>query len=913
MYNISTKLLTLLTIFVASLCLPANASVLQPENAEWKVFPAFDAQPVKIMDGPRYTYFYVRQAYFHPDKTGKSTFQGAYNSPASTVLYFDKNGGDGMLHPITEKAAVRGLRVVNAEYNPAGSYLMMVYENGRIEVVTDSGSIYKIDDFAGRDIPFATKVYSINYVPGSRDAWLGTAQGFIHIDGNDFSVKESPVINARVISLAPVGDQLIAVIETYTADETGQLAVTGRSLYKSDSLTPSSLSDFSNLGVSNSDLNFVMPLNDKSFAVMTSSDIRMFTRTSSGYEAKTLASDNTLTKQLNTDGFVNNNPGGKINFRTYLNTCDENNRMYLSNGYMIISDNYAYNITRGDNPACTSKKFAKAEPTWVGSYDFSDFWFFEEKEGFCRRTGSGSADAATWGDSRYVEYSGPAAMEGGKLLYSPKYGMLVRNNDLSIIRSPGYMTNSFPLLLSAYRNGKWTNLSPLHNRQPALLEGGFLYEDYDKRYRTQNHYPMCNPIGACLDSRNPDYLFLGSTWHGVAALNLGNVSGPIMRFNSSQDPFQRYGVFKAEFKPSGWGSFNMVRPMGVDNAGNVWVYLSDPLGYEQQPNTMFLYYWTPEARDVAQAENNIAKAGAWQRIEVPVDGGCNGNYTFGTVLNHPSNANKLVVAAERLGHMVWVVDHNGTIADRSDDHVHTVRELVSPDGSTTTAVAGDITTLVENPATGELVVGSLEGLQIINVTRTINGNTAVGEDLCIKRRDGSKEYLVKGHSISAVCFDEYNRLWFASRGSIKCVNPDRTEVVVEYNQDNSPIPSDLIFDICWNPDTKELMAVTSEGIVSVRPDLPSTTAAASKATQPYVYPAVVSPGTIAEVALHNAPANAIVEVFTADGEKVADLYNNNGVFVWDTLDASGRLVPSGRYIVRERTNRFIDLEVTVLR
>ena len=51
-----------------------------------------------------------------------------------------------------------------------------------------------------------------------------------------------------------------------------------------------------------------------------------------------------------------------------------------------------------------------------------------------------------------------------------------------------------------------------------------------------------------------------------------------------------------------------------------------------------------------------------------------------------------------------------------------------------------------------------------------------------------------------------------------------------------------------------------------------------------------------EMTLHNLPANSKFEVFTSAGEKVTEIDNLDGEYVWDVRNRSGSKLASGVYL-----------------
>jgi ligand-binding sensor domain-containing protein len=221
----------------------------------------------------------------------------------------------------------------------------------------------------------------------------------------------------------------------------------------------------------------------------------------------------------------------------------------------------------------------------------------------------------------------------------------------------------------------------------------------------------------------------------------------------------------------------------------------------------------------------------------------------------------------------------GTITDESDDRVDV---LTTDDGmlsNTQTAVVID--------KLGELWIGTPKGASVL-----VNPASVVfSESAPVFRtiRPLSDVY------IWAIAIDALNRKWVGTDQGVYLISADGEQVLQKFTTDNSPLVNNQIRSILSVDATGDIYIGTTNGMNKV-----STTAVEPSKDQdqltvsphPFVIP------SSEPLRIKGLPANATIKIFGLGGTLVREFQSPGGaVALWDGLDNSGNLVPSGIYII----------------
>lgn len=326
-------------------------------------------------------------------------------------------------------------------------------------------------------------------------------------------------------------------------------------------------------------------------------------------------------------------------------------------------------------------------------------------------------------------------------------------------------------------------------------------------------------------------------------------------------------------------------------------------------------YWTPEARNQAMLHNDINQAQKWGMIFFPINNLRNPldmRGGDGVALKHPKNKNKIVVVSNNWGRQgLAVCDHNGTLEDTSDDKADLIYQIKTPDGLLYHKEY--IMAVAEDPVTGNVWLSFDGKLMSVDLTKPVKDGIIEGEEFKAVSAEGNREPAVMSDFVYSIAFDEYNRMWVGTGNSgVYGISADRRKVIAHYDMTNSPMLSNQVDGLCWDPDGNELMIGTNMGLHSVKPD--QVQAETTGTGTPMAYPTNVLPEYRGNVKFVNLPAQTVLSVTDAGGRQIKQLPAvDNGQTVWDVCDTDGQPVPQGVYTVKDVSKQVPDFRIIVSR
>lgn len=309
---------------------------------------------------------------------------------------------------------------------------------------------------------------------------------------------------------------------------------------------------------------------------------------------------------------------------------------------------------------------------------------------------------------------------------------------------------------------------------------------------------------------------------------------------------------------SGW---SLVSAVKYDERGNLWClngYTDRPLKARQADGSWLSFY---------------TGVGASNKMTTKLEIDFKENIWLGTYSNGLTGFN-----------------HNGTINDPSDDKfvaLSTGELLGNLPSNKITALAADFD--------DELWIGTEAGFAVLyNASAAFTANPGDYDAQRIKVPfEGNTEYILGEAHITDIEVDGGNRKWMATANAgLVLLSPDGTEIIKQYNTDNSPIVSNTIYDIELNQTTGELYIVTDRGLISLRIDASYEDPTYEQIT---VFPNPVKPDYFGPITLQGIRYDSDVKVTDAAGNVVYKTRSNGGTATWHGLNSNGEKVPTGVY------------------
>lgn len=839
---------------------------------EWKLHPSFDRTPLRIIDTPEDTYFLVHQQIYDKSKVG-------YDFPSLTLFRYNKNATDKGITPLVHDVQLSSADIRTVDYSPKGEYLIIVYNDGGVDLIDKDRHLTHIDKLKRYTIPGMAKVTSVSFEPSTGDAWIGTDAGYMHVDAVSFTVQEVKVFDRGIERICRFGDKLVALSEN--------------AAWQSNGINPLTFNEFKKISSVGSP-SIMLPLGENEFAYVygapgSNSPINRV--------LKLARFDNSSWKvaDLGQDSFYSlSNNGALVN--RY-----ESNFIPNKDGYLIYSTSKAWQLYApkdGESTKLVSISL-DSNPISLGSWDFSNFWSYRDRGTFVPRHAEFTMDSnatsasATWTDMQDpIRPDAPAAYICTYMDYSPKYGMLVVNHGIEWTMSGTNIVN--PSLLSGLTD-KWSIYSQAYFSPYILDTNDALRNVYEENI---NRFPIPDPHGVLVDTDNPDWVISGSMFGGLMFQDLSDVKKNVIKFAAENDLFSDFTGVYSVMPQKSWGTLCCFSPPAIDNNGTLWSIYSNT--YTSNP--LQLTYITSEDRKKLMC-SNISEEEAEQYLKKIEFSYPKNVFWCCKVLplHHKDNDTKIILCPNSYTTSLLLFDHKGTLEDFSDDVCIEILGLESLASERQEFI--QILNILEDPQTGDIFLVSSNNIMILNLKSDISQGY-VKENI----NDSEKFRILENIPINNLSFDEDGNLWIATNNEgIICLSKEDRSIISRYNTKNSKIPSDCVYALKWNSDYHSLMISTKFGLAEVYPEIITNNSIKSRAS---VFPCNVLNNYNGNVEIRNIAPFQNVSIIDKNGRIVRVLSNEDSrILDWDLKDSDGRRLPKGIYYINVENGQSLELTI----
>lgn len=326
------------------------------------------------------------------------------------------------------------------------------------------------------------------------------------------------------------------------------------------------------------------------------------------------------------------------------------------------------------------------------------------------------------------------------------------------------------------------------------------------------------------------------------------------------------------------------------NLGNGWSLVSD-VSYDEDGNLWALNGYSEKPLNV------LDKNGTWKNFDCGFE--ARNKFSQKMIVDFDNNIWFSILDEGLFGY-----NHNGTIEDESDDQF---KQLTT--GSFTGDLPSSNVTAIAADFNGEIWIGTDAGFAILyNASNVFNANAGEYNAQRIKINfEGNVEYLLGSTHITDIEVDGGNRKWMATANSgLILLSADGNEILENLTTENSPLISNVIYDIKLNHDTGELFIITDKGLVSYRTN-------ASYEDPEYantiVFPNPVRPNYFGPVTIQGIRYDSDVKITDVAGNLIYKTTSNGGTATWDCNTLSGEKVATGVYFIWTATNEGKDEKV----
>ena len=786
---------------------------------QWRLHPTFDGDIVRIIDTPDYTYFLSNSQIYIPNRNDngkiyRSLFR--YEKASEEIVYLNRMNllSDNILQTV--------------EYNPEQGYLIVVYDNGNIDLLYNDGKVVNVPGFMLSSGEYNKKVNGITFFTAANEAYLATDFGFIVVDDSNGEIKRTNVLNKELTSVARFCNKLIV------GTQEGLFSTEFRNYVKFEDFEKEP--DFE-------DVKSLTPFGD-----------RLYVLYGDGWNARL--------------PYITVN-GGKIIYNGWvtgmiLGIEPRKNGLLVSAPEPIwcIDENYDVTLYMRD-PADNYNQ--------IGGWAGTEFWMDLKREGLKKIRASKDVSGNTVWEvlSEKVSPNASNAFKVSHAVYHADYGMLIRNHGITSAFTE-YNVNT-PDLICSYRNLEWTPRSSTY----LAPSDAFL---------------QWNPGGIAIDPNNTSHIYSGSVFHGLMRLDLYDPSKSLRIGREGDVGNGLPGFVAVQRNFSGWQEMCSFSVPAFDNYGNLWTSWYDFDLNKAGQDALEFWYWTPEDRVVSKDASSYRPL---KRIKI--SGASIGMSRQVIPLRSSSYRNILMYCPGTWGGTPVFIDHKGTLENQTDDERVDIKEFTDQDGLKVDFAY--IQSVYEDTANGLIWLGLDNGVLNFRPSEIMKTGGRVNRNK-VSRNDGTNlaDYLLDGVSVNCIIPDNSGRKWFGTGGGgIVVTSGDGTEVLRTYTTDNSELPDNTVYSICYNPENNSMMISTDKGLAEL---FLSTSAGGDSDNKALIYPNPVRPDYFGYVTIEGVADNALVKIVDAGGNLIKEVgFAAGGEARWDVTNLNSKRVPGGVYYV----------------
>ena len=169
--------------------------------------------------------------------------------------------------------------------------------------------------------------------------------------------------------------------------------------------------------------------------------------------------------------------------------------------------------------------------------------------------------------------------------------------------------------------------------------------------------------------------------------------------------------------------------------------------------------------------------------------------------------------------------------------------------------------------------------------------------------------VVGNFATTAIEFGKDHNVWIATSNSgIFVLNQDGTEVLQNFTTTNSPLPTNSIYNICYDPDRESMFVVTPTCVLEYSYEFRGGETTYDNVE---IYPEPVKPDFTGYVAIKRLIPGSYVKITDAAGNVVCETTDVAGTATWDACNSNGERVPTGTYYVYAATTQNVPMDKPV--
>ena len=202
---------------------------------------------------------------------------------------------------------------------------------------------------------------------------------------------------------------------------------------------------------------------------------------------------------------------------------------------------------------------------------------------------------------------------------------------------------------------------------------------------------------------------------------------------------------------------------------------------------------------------------------------------------------------------------------------------------------------------GNIWIGTTSGPLYLSMSDIQNGNNIFTQHK-VPRNDNTNyaDYLLDNSNIRCIAVDGANQKWFGTDNGVYLVSDDCNKQIYHFNTENSPLISNIVYNIAINNNTGKVYFATDKGLCSFNNEIISPNIEMTK-DNVYAYPNPVKSNYTGRINIVGLSFNADVKIVSTNGTLIKEGRSTGGSYSWDGCDQNGKKVASGIYMVETAT------------
>jgi len=294
------------------------------------------------------------------------------------------------------------------------------------------------------------------------------------------------------------------------------------------------------------------------------------------------------------------------------------------------------------------------------------------------------------------------------------------------------------------------------------------------------------------------------------------------------------------------------------------------------------------------SKNNlwVANRAAANQLSVKYSNGTWKSFNLGSGTNQVAN---IVVDDNYGNNRKWILlqpDEGILVFDETQPTGHTFKRLLQGTGNGN--LPNNSVYSIAKDLDGRIWVGTSAGVAVFyDPTSVFSGNDFDAQQIWVANGDNSG-YLLATETVTAIAVDGANNKWLGTKRGVWYVSDDGSKILLSFNSQNSPLPSDYIRSIGINDVTGEVFFATDKGMVSYRNVATNGDITHAKV---YAYPNPVRPAYKGPITITGLIRDDNVKITDIAGNMVFEAKSEGGQLSWDGKNFSGQSVRTGVYLI----------------